>query len=159
MLPEDNSFNNILLDFDHPNPNINKIAYERMKKYFPDESLRWLIGNLDNHDVTLRRKSVKAISSFGELIVPKILELYSHTSKNTIKISCLKILVILGANDQLKNYQLQIQDLINSALEDNSVEIILVAISLLRQIGKVSLPHLKELCRDQNILKAKTWLM
>ena len=45
--------------------------------------------------------------------------------------------------------------LIESAINDQSVEIILMIISFLRQNGEKSLPYLKSLCRDENVLKAK----
>ena len=70
-------------------------------------------------------------------------------------VSHLKILVNVASNYNLDDFKEEISHVIESALQDESAEMILVAISFLRQMGNSSIPYLKRLCRDKNILKAK----
>ncbi len=149
------SLDDLFDDLDHPNPNINNQAYEKMARFWPEQSIQRLIKNLDSKNINLRRKSVKGIAYFGVDIVNKIINLYCSSNNEILKISCLKILTIVCFNYDLNHYHEELNSLIKSALEEDSPEMILLAISLLRQIGEKSLPLLKQLCKDINILKAK----
>ena len=64
--------NSLLKDFHHPNPKINYQAYLNMVKYWPEESMLILLANLDDKDLAIRRKSVKAIGCFGKKALPPI---------------------------------------------------------------------------------------
>jgi len=150
-----NSIDNIFNDLNHPNPNINIKAYEKMRRLWPEESIQRLIQNLDSKNIDIRRKSVKGIAYFGIEIVEKIINLYFSSNNETIMISCLKILTIIASEYELIEFKEQLNLLIESALAKTSPEIILISISLLRQIGEKSEPLLKLLCRDENTLKAK----
>ena len=150
-----NSIDNIFNDLNHPNPNINIKAYEEMRRRWPEQSIQRLIENLDNKNIDIRRKSVKGIAYFGIDIVDKIIILYFSTNNETIMICCLKILTLIASKYDLIEFQEELNILIESALATTSPEITLMSISLLRQIGEKSVPSLKLLCRDENILKAK----
>ncbi len=142
-------------DLDHPNPNINYQASLDMHRFWPDESKVRLIKNLDNNNIELRRKSVKALSYFGTDIIIDIVQIYLSNFNNTIRLSCLKILVLIASKYNLADFKDEINEVIEAALLDESVEISLAVVGLLRQKGKESLDHLQRLCRDQNVLKAK----
>ncbi len=145
----------LLSDFLHPNPNINKDAYIDMQEYWPEESIQYLKSNLDSDDVELRRKSVKALSYFGTPIIPTILELYISNSSLRFRVGCLKVLVILAANNNMDNFYKDMQGVIEMAINDDSVELTLAIISLLRQLGQIACPILMRLSVDKNILRAK----
>ena len=149
------SLDNIFRDFDHPNPKINENAFEDMYRFWPNESIPRLFKNLDSTDITLRRKSVKAIASFGTDIIDKIGDLYFSREDEIHRLSCIKILVLVASRNCLNNFQDRIQAVINTAIESESAAMILLVVSLLRQLGKDSIPYLKELCKDSNLLKAK----
>ena len=157
MVFEDNinRIDNLFNDLNHPNPNINIKAYEKMRRLWPEESIQRLIQNLDSKNIDIRRKSVKGIAYFGIETVDKIIRLYFSSNNETIMISCLKILTIIASEYELIEFREQLNLLIESALTKTSPEIILISISLLRQTGEKSAPLLKLLCRDKNILKAK----
>ena len=145
----------IFSDFDHPNPHINRLAALNMREYWSEESIEILTRNLDSNNIELRRKSVKALGSFGKSIVKDIIEMYISSEEKTLKVSCLKVLVIVSSSHSLDDFEAEIKTLIESAVNDQSVEIILTIISFLRQNGEKTLPYLKCLCRDENVLKAK----
>ncbi len=149
------SLESLFNDLDHPNPNINKQAAIQMYRYWPKESKARLIQNLNSTNVDLRRKSVKALSLFGKDITTELINIYFSNTNYIIRVSCLKILVIVASNHNLMDFREEINKLINSAIKDDSTEITLTIISFLRQIGKDSLPCLKNLCRDENVLRAK----
>ncbi len=149
------SIEDIFSDFDHPNPHINRLAALNMREYWPEESIEILTRNLDSKNIELRRKSVKALGSFGKSIVKYIIEMYISSEEKTLKVSCLKVLVIVSSSHSLDDFEAEIKTLIESAVNDQSVEIILTIISFLRQNGEKTLPYLKCLCRDENVLKAK----
>ncbi len=149
------SIESLFLDLEHPNPNINEQAFFHMKRFWPKESKTRLLQNLDSKNVQIRRKSIKALSHFGVDIVDEIVQIYFSRHNNILKISCLKILVLIASRYELNRSIEKIEVLIQSAIKDDSPEITLIVISLLRQIGKDSLPKLKTLCRDKNLLRAK----
>ncbi len=142
-------------DLEHPNPNINRVAFLNMKEYWPKESIAILMRNLDCEDVELRRRSVKALGSFGTSIVKDIIQKYLFSKDKIFKVSCLKVLVIVASRNTLDNFKGELKILIDSAVKDQSAEVILTIISFLRQNGEDSIPYLKALCRDENVLKAK----
>ena len=157
MPPKENipKIEDIFSDFDHPNPHINRLAALNMREYLSEESIEILTRNLDSNNIELRRKSVKALGSFGKSIVKDIIEMYISSEEKTLKVSCLKVLVIVSSSHSLDDFEAEIKTLIESAVNDQSVEIILTIISFLRQNGEKTLPYLKCLCRDENVLKAK----
>ena len=157
MPPKENipTIEDIFSDFDHPNPHINRLAALNMREYWSEESIEILTRNLDSNNIELRRKSVKALGYFGKSIVKDIIEMYISSEEKTLKVSCLKVLVIVSSSHSLDDFEAEIKTLIESAVNDQSVEIILTIISFLRQNGEKTLPYLKCLCRDENVLKAK----
>ena len=157
MPPKENipTIEDTFSDFDHPNPHINRLAALNMREYWSEESIEILTRNLDSNNIELRRKSVKALGSFGKSIVKDIIEMYISSEEKTLKVSCLKVLVIVSSSHSLDDFEAEIKTLIESAVNDQSVEIILTIISFLRQNGEKTLPYLKCLCRDENVLKAK----
>ena len=157
MLSKENiaPIEDILRDLEHPNPHINRVAFVNMKEYWPKESVAILIRNLDSKNVELRRKSVKGLGFFGKNIVKEIIKTYFSTKNKILKVSCLKVLIIIASNGSLDTFREEIKVLIESAIKDESAEVILTIVSFLRQNGEESLPYLKVLCRDKNVLKAK----
>ena len=149
------SFNDILDDFNHPNPNINKRAYEDMINYFPNQSMDFLLSNLGKVDINQRRKSIHALGAYGSRSLAPVIKVFLSNDDENIRLSCLKVLIKLAASNHLDYQVPEINKIIDIALLYDSPEIILTLISLLRQIGIESLPRLFTLCRDENLLKSK----
>ncbi len=142
-------------DLNHPNPNINCNAFKAMHAFWPNESKHRLIGNLNSQNIELRRKSVKALASFGKDIVKPVLEVYLSTKDRVLHISCLKVLVQIAAHNNLDDYYEDINHVIDLAIHDYSVEITLSLINLLRQIGGKGISTLTEIAKDKDILRSR----
>ena len=77
-------------------------------------------------------------------------------SQNTIvKVSCLKIIIKVIVNFDLKQLSQYEMEVVDSAINDISPEIILSATCLLRQLGAKGRDALMRNCRDADLLKAK----
>ena len=142
-------------DFLHPNPKINFQAIFLLRKEFRAKFKNNLLSNLQEEDLIIRRKSILALGEYGEEILKSILLLYSNSKDKTIKVSCLKIIIKVIVNLDLKQLNQAAMRVIESALEESSPEIILTVISLLRQLGKKGRDMLIKTSRDKDLLKAK----
>ena len=149
------SFEGLLKDFYHPNPNINNQASISMSKYWPEKSMDILIKNLQIKDIELRRKSVLALGNFGMEVLLPISRIFNSTDNEITKTSCLKILVKIASKRHFDNCPNELKDIIDQAIEEESPTLILTVISLLRQMDSFGIPYLKKLCMDHNILKAR----
>ena len=142
-------------DFLHPNPKISFQAIFHLRKDFRVKFKNNLLSNLKEEDLIIRRKSILALGEYGEEILKSILLLYSNSKDKTIKVSCLKIIIKVIVNLDLKQLNQAAMRVIESALEESSPEIILTVISLLRQLGKNGRDMLIKTSRDKDLLKAK----
>ena len=153
------SLESLFNDFHHPNPYINHESFAGMVEYWPNESMKELLELLQNDDLIIRRKSIEALSKFGEEIFAPIVKLFYSNSSKVLKISCLKILVKVFSQNEFASIPDKIFLLIDKASEDNSPEMILMLIALLRQIGNKGLEKLFQLSVDNNILRSKAAIM
>ena len=142
-------------DFLHSNPNIYYQAIFLLKKDFKVQFMNNLLNNLKEDDLILRRKSILALGEYGEEVLKLIVNLYLNTNNNTIKVSCLKTIIKVIVNFNLKQLSQDVMSVVDLALKDNSPEIILSVISLLRQLGLKGKYLLMKTCRDKDLLKAK----
>lgn len=142
-------------DFSHPNPKLNEKAFLKMASYWPEESMERLILNLDNENVDIRRKTVKALAYFGCNALRPLAEVYLANEGRTIRTSCLKVFVKIAANYDSDIFPDEVVNVIKLALEDDTPEITLTVISLLRQLGHMGLPFLIRASQDENLLRAR----
>tara|TARA_Y100001968_G_scaffold219347_1_gene202093 strand:- start:7951 stop:8541 length:591 start_codon:yes stop_codon:yes gene_type:complete len=152
---EFNRYIDLYQDFLHPNPNINYPAICVLKKDFRDQFVKNLLTNLKEGDLVIRRKSILALGEYGGEILNLIVSLYFDNNNKIIKVSCLKTIIKVVVNFNLKELNHGVMTVINSALKDNSPEIILSVITLLRQLGPNGRDILMKTCRDKDLLKAK----
>ena len=150
-----NKYIKLYQDFLHPNPNINSQAILLLRKEFRVEFMEHLLTNLKEKDLVIRRKSILALGEYGEEILNSIVTLYFNSKNKIIKVSCLKIILKVTVNFDLKQLNDDVMLLINSALKENSPEIILSVISLLRQLGVNGRDILMKTSRDKDLLRAK----
>ena len=150
-----NAYLELYQDFLHPNPNINSQAILLLKKDFKVEFMKKLLNNLKEEDVILRRKSILALGEYGEEVLNELVPLYLNSNNNIVKASCLKVMIKLVVNSNLKQLNQESMFIVELALKDRSPEIILIVISLLRQLGNNGRNILMESCRDKDLLIAK----
>ncbi len=150
-----NKYIELYQDFLHPNPNINSQAFLILKNEFENKFLDNLLANLKEEDLFIRRKSILALGMFGEKTLNLIVPLYIDTNNKTVKVSCLKTMIKVVVNCNLEELNQEEMLVVDLALKDDSPEIILSVISLLRQLGKTGRNILIKLCRDKDLLRAK----
>ncbi len=141
-------------DLCHPNPNINKKAYLKMIEYWPKESMSRLLDNLDHADIALRRISVKALGAFGASILLPITKTFYLTNSKVWQTSCLKVFVQVASDGYASEFPHEAIVVINQAFEDDTPEIILTVIPLLKLMGEMGYPLLLKACADKNILRS-----
>ena len=150
-----NKYIELYRDFLHPNPNINSQAFLILRKEFEVKFMNNLLSNLKEEDSFIRRKSILALGRFGEKALKSIVQLYKDTNNTTVKVSCLKTMIKVVVNFNLEELNQEEMLVVDLALKDNSPEIILTVISLLRQLGKTGRNILMKTCRDKDLLRAK----
>ena len=155
-IESNNHFNvdQILDDLFHPNPNINKEAYLTINKLYPKMVIDLLISNLETDDIYIRRKSALALSSIGKSIILPLCQKYLSTKSLIFHMSCLKVFSIIFSNYKIDVDIPQLDIVIKLALQDDSSEILLTVMPLLRQIGLKYLPLLADQCKKTNVLRA-----
>ena len=150
-----NKYIDLYRDFLHPNPNINSKAIFSLRKEFSHEFRKDLLANLKKEDIVIRRKSIQALGEYGEEIFNLIVPLYSNSQNQTVKVSCLKIIIKVVVNFNLKKLDQELMSVLLIAIEDSSPEIILSVVSIFRQLGPNGRDVLMQTCRDKDILRAK----
>jgi len=150
-----NKYIELYQDFLHPNPNINSQAFLILKKEFEVKFMNNLLANLKEEDLFIRRKSILALGRFGEKTLKSIVPLYMDTNNTTVKVSCLKTMIKVVVNFNLKELTQEEMLVVDLALKDETPEIILTVISLLRQLGTTGKSILMKTCRDKDLLRAK----
>ena len=152
---DSNKYIELYQDFLHPNPNINSQAFLTLKKEFEVKFMDNLLTNLKEDDLYIRRKSILALGMFGEKTLNSVVSLYMDTNNTIIKVSCLKTIIKVVVNFNLEELTQDQMLVVDLALKDDSAEIILTVISLLRQLGKTGRNILIKTCRDKDLLIAK----
>ena len=134
---------------------INNKAFLILKKEYEVKFIKNLLANLKEEDLFIRRKSILALGRFGKKALNSIVPLYISTNDTTVKVSCLKTIIKVVVNFDLEELNQEEMYLVDLALKDDSPEIILTVISLLRQLGATGRNILIKTCRDKDLLKAK----
>ena len=150
-----NKYLELYKDFLHPNPNINSQAIFLLRKEFRIKFMNNLLINLKEGDLVIRRKSILALSEYGEEILKLIVPLYLNTQSKIVKVSCLKTIIKVIVNFNLEKLDQEAMKVVDSAIKDSSPEIILSVIPLLRQLGINGRDILMKTCRDKDLLRAK----
>ena len=143
-------------DFLHPNPNINANAIFVLRRDFRVEFMNELLINLQEEDITIRRKSILALGEYGKEILNSIVPLYLNSQRNIIvKVSCIKVIIKVIVNFNLRKLNKEAMQVVDSAIKDSSPEIVLNVISLLRQLGDHGKDILMKTAKDDDLLRAK----
>jgi len=148
-------FDKLFEDLEHPNPNINQNAYRNMISFWPEQSIPRLIGNMRMDDDNLRRKSLIAISAFGGVAIDPLAELFFSTKAIIVRTTCIKAFAMILYRERLETFPDALLDVIENAISDDSPQVILCLVSLLRNMQKYGLSKLMSMVNDSNILRAK----
>ncbi len=148
------SLESLFLDFDHPNPHINKNAYEKMARFWPNKAMEKLLKDLDHPDLIIRRKTVKALGCFDKDVYHPLVITYQERKTKEILVSCMKVLVKVACKDKNLPFPDEVMNLIKIAIEDDIPELILTVVPLLKLLGKQGLPILVKCLEDSNVLKS-----
>ena len=150
-----NKYMELYKEFLHPNPNINSQAFLILRKEFEVKFMNNLLSNLKEEDLFIRRKSILALGQFGEKTLKAIIPLYIASNKTFVKVSCLKTIIKVVVNFNLEELNDEEMRVVHSALKDQSPEMILTVISLLRLLGETGRDILMKTSRDNDLLRAK----
>ena len=150
-----NKYIEIYKDFLHPNPNISSQAILLLRKEFKVDFMNNLLTNLTEEDLVVRRKSILALGEYGEEILNSVVPLYFKNQNTIVRVSCLKTIIKVIVNFNLKQLNQDVMKVIDSAIKDSSPEIILSVISLLRQLGINGRDILIKTSRYKDLLIAK----
>ena len=150
-----NKYIEIYKDFLHPNPNISSQAILLLRKEFKVDFMNNLLTNLTEEDLVVRRKSILALGEYGEEILNSVVPLYFKNQNTIVRVSCLKTIIKVIVNFNLKQLNQDVMKVIDSAIKDSSPEIILSVISLLRQLGINGRDILMKTSRYKDLLIAK----
>lgn len=153
------NFNVLIHQFSNPNPYFSNKACKQLTELWNERFVEWLMLNLDSDDIELRRKAVNVLGSFGNKVVEPIIRGFHLSNKKIFKISCFKVLIKAAQCEHFNSSHSGILNLIQLALDEDSPEMILTIISLLRTLGKPGLPTLINLSADEDVLKAKASVM
>ena len=153
--PNAHELETLFEDLYHPNPNINYKSCKDLILFWPNESQEKLIQNLGVKDVVIRRKTVKALSEFGLEILPRIIDLFSVTDDQVVKISCFKIFITLAREIKTDQIPLGLYNIIEESLKDENPQITLSLICLLRELREGGVHFLKHLSKDNDVLRSK----
>ena len=152
---DSNQYIQLYRDFLHPNPNINSKAIFLLRREYRVEFMKSLLTNLKEENLVIRRKSILALGEYGEEILKSIVPIYFNSQNRIVQASCLKIIIKVIVNFDLKQLNQDVMKVVDSAIKDSSPEIILCAISLLRQLGLNGRDILIKTSRDKDLLRSK----
>ncbi|WP_320675158.1 HEAT repeat domain-containing protein [Prochlorococcus sp. MIT 1341] len=153
------SLESLFKDFDHPNPNINKNAYVNMQRYWPEESMDILLKRLDDDDLLIRRKVVKALGFYGKEVLHPLVVIYRQAKNKNVLVSCMKTFVRVAINAKNLPFPKEAIKVIELSLNEEIPELILTVIPLLKLLGEQGLPILLDCARDENLLKSSAAIM
>ena len=159
------SFDQLVIDLSHPNPNIREAACNLMAEHYADQAMPRLISLLHDPDPALYRTAVKGLGILGHQSVPRLLELFKKTDNGTVKACCIKALVQVSVNFPTQAFPAQTMDVLEQALDEANP---VVAQSALMTLGHLSkqdsekehvIPLLIKACERDNIAHVQGALM
>ncbi len=153
------SLEELLKDLEHPNPHINQEASLKMARYWPEESIKILIDNLNQSDLKVRRKSIKALANIGQKSLLPIADKFFSSNSEIVRLTCIKTFSRIAARLDFDGFPPEVIKVVEIAVEDDKPEMILSIGPLLRHMGKEGLPYLLRMCQDENVLRVQVSLM
>ena len=159
------SFDDLVVDLTHPNPNIREAACSLMAEHYADRAMPRLISLLHDPDPAIYRTAVKGLGMLGHQSVPSLLELFEKTDNGTVKACCIKALVQVSVNFPRHAFPAETMNVLEQALDEANP---VVAQSALMTLGHLSkqdsekervIPLLIKACERDNIAHVQGALM
>ena len=145
------SFEQLLADLAHPNPNIRDTACSLMAEYYSEQAMPELISLLHDPDPAIYRTAVKGLGMLGQQSLPGLLDLFKETDNGTVKACCIKALVQVSVYFPELAFPVETIDVLESALDDPNP---VVAQSALMTLGHLSKKDSEKECVIPLLIKA-----
>ena len=145
------SFEQLLADLAHPNPNIRDTACSLMAEYYSEQAMPELISLLHDPDPAIYRTAVKGLGMLGQQSLPSLLDLFKDTDNGTVKACCIKALVQVSVYFPELAFPVETIDVLESALDDPNP---VVAQSALMTLGHLSKKDSEKECVIPLLIKA-----
>ena len=145
------SFEQLLADLAHPNPNIRDTACSLMAEYYSEQAMPELISLLHDPDPAIYRTAVKGLGMLGQQSLPGLLDLFKETDNGTVKACCIKALVQVSVYFPELAFPVETIDVLERALDDPNP---VVAQSALMTLGHLSKKDSEKECVIPLLIKA-----
>lgn len=145
------SFEQLLADLAHPNPNIRDTACSLMAEYYSEQAMPELISLLHDPDPVIYRTAVKGLGMLGQQSLPGLLDLFKETDNGTVKACCIKALVQVSVYFPELAFPVETIDVLERALDDPNP---VVAQSALMTLGHLSKKDSEKECVIPLLIKA-----
>jgi bilin biosynthesis protein len=114
------SFDSLVQDLKHPNPNIKDNACVLLAEHWPDQAMPYFFSKLHDPDPVVYRTAVKALGTLGHRTLPDLLELFQSSVDGTVRACCVKAIVQISVNFPDVSFPLEILSMLEQALDDSS---------------------------------------
>jgi len=157
MVPPTQTFEQLLSDIAHPNPNIRETACALMAEHYAEQAMPKLLSLLHDPDPAIYRTAVKGLGMLGHQSLPSLLELFEATDNGTVKACCIKALVQVSVNFPDLSFPVETIDILDKALDVPNPVVAQSALMTLGHLSKLDsekervIPLLIKACGRDNI--------
>ena len=159
------SYESLLSDLAHPNPNIRNQSCVLLAECYSTQATSYFFERLHDPDPVVYRTAVKGLGVLGHQVVPELLNLFSGSESGTVRACCIKALVQISVNYPDQAFPAETMVILEKSLDDcNPV----VAQSALMTLGHLSkqdvekdrvIPLLIKACDRSNIAHVQSAAM
>ena len=151
------SYESLLADLMHPNPNIRNQSCVLLAEHYPDQAAPCFFERLHDPDPVVYRTAVKGLGMLGHQIIVDLLNLFNVSENGTVRACCIKALVQISVNYPDQAFPSETLIVLEKSLDDANP---VVAQSALMTLGHLSkqevekdrvLPLLIQACDRSNI--------
>ena len=159
------TYDSLISDLKHPNPNIRNEACVLLAEHYFLQSLPYFLDQLHDEDPVVYRTAVKGLGILGHEVVPELLRLFNETDNSTVRACCIKALVQISVNYPDQAFPDLTMLMLENSLDDPNP---VVAQSALMTLGHLSkqdveqervIPLLIKACDRSNIAHVQSAAM
>ena len=157
MSSSSRSFDSLVQDLKHPNPNIRDEACVLMAENYQKLAMPYLFTLLDDPDPAVYRTAVKGLGTLGHCTLPDLIQRFKSSDNGTIRACCIKALVQISVNYPEIAFPSDVIPMLEKALDDSSPVVAQSALMTLGYLSKNDLeknrvvPLLMQACDRSNI--------
>ena len=151
------SYESLLADLAHPNPNIRGQSCVLLAEHYPNQVTPYFFECLHDPDPVVYRTAVKGLGVLGHQVIPDLLKLFKDSENGTVRACCIKALVQISVHHPDQAFPDETMHVLEKSLDDSNP---VVAQSALMTLGHLSkqevekdrvLPLLIQACDRSNI--------